>query len=82
MGENFELVDEIDGFSEAKLKHLVEEAEAGYDLDGLDRQEGPGSVLTGLPQGMRAAVIQRSLQEDVSPSEIILRALGAYLRTV
>lgn len=82
MGENFEVVDGIEGFSDAEVKQMVAEAEAGYDLDGLDWQEGPGAVLTGLPQGMRAAVIQRSLREGVPPSEIIIRALGDYLRTV
>ena len=68
-------------FSDAELEAVAAEAEAGYDIDQLQSFErGPGYQLLSLTPELRAAVLQRAEQDNISIDEVIADALSHYFR--
>jgi hypothetical protein len=69
------------------VERLAAQAEAGYDTDALRRRggrrpmgSGPAAVVPiRLDPELRAAVEKRAEQDDATTSDIVRRALRAYL---
>ncbi len=70
------------------VQRLADEAEAGYDVEGLRRRggrrplgSGPADVVpVRLDPELRAALAARAEAEHTSTSDVIRKALRAWLR--
>lgn len=70
-----------------EIEHLAGEAEAGYDVEALQRRGGrrlmgsaPAEVVpVRLDPELRHAVEERADEDEMSVSEVIRRALRAFL---
>ena len=73
--------------TEELIEQLVEEAERGYDVEGLRRRggrpplgAGPSEIVpVRLDPKLRSALDERAERESSSASEIIRRALRKFL---
>jgi hypothetical protein len=76
--------------TEDLIDRLSQEAERGYDVQGLLSRRGPGRPRLGeaaktvesvrLDSALRDQIAQRAESDGVSTSEVIRRALREYLR--
>jgi len=76
--------------SDADLEAMADEAERGYDVDTILRRRRGGRPPLGsaaasvesvrLDPELKRALLIRAAEEHVSVSEVIRRAIGAYLR--
>jgi len=73
----FEMTDHVPGLSEEQVDQLVDEAEAGHDLDA--RAAEPNPHLLVVPDDLLDAVAQRAQLDGESPDDVVRRALAAYL---
>lgn len=74
----------------AEVEAMADEAEHGYDVDTILRRRRGGRPPLGsaaasvesvrLDPELKRALLVRAAEEHVSVSEVIRRAIGAYLR--
>jgi len=76
--------------TDTDIEAMADEAERGYDVDTLLRRRPGGRPPLGsaaasvesvrLDPELKRALLLRAVQEHVSVSEVIRRAIGEYLR--
>lgn len=75
----FETTDHVPGLGEAELENLIDEAEAGYDLDAALVEPNPHRLV--VPDDLRDAITSRAKKDGESPDDVVRQALAAYLDT-
>ncbi|MEJ4100840.1 hypothetical protein V5S96_10805 [Corynebacterium mastitidis] len=69
-----EIVDRVEGMTDAEVARLV--AEAGYPLESLaEGTRGSAADLLDLPEGVRGEIIRVCLESGASPRQVIAQIL-------
>lgn len=72
-----EIVDRVEGMTDAEVARLVAEAEVGYPLESLaEGTRGPAADLLDLPEGVRGEIIRVCLESEASPRQVIAQILA------
>ncbi|MDK8450274.1 hypothetical protein [Corynebacterium mastitidis] len=75
--KSVEIVDRVEGMTDAEAARLVTEAEAGYPLESLaEGARGPAAALLDLPEDVRGEIIRVCLESGASPRHVIAQILA------
>lgn len=74
----FEIVDHVEGLAPEDLEPALKEAETGYNLEDYPTYDGPASALIGLPQELRAAIMQQAITTGKTPNAIVEEAVTEH----
>lgn len=77
--KSVEIVDRVEGMTDAEAARLVTEAEAGYPLESLaEGERGPAAALLDLPEDVRGEIIRVCLESWASPRRVIAQILAEH----
>jgi hypothetical protein len=77
---SFDITDHVDGLSDEQVAAAVDEAEAGYDLEGTSPEPNPHLQKVQLVHAdLVEAIEERAHKDGQTPEDVLREALVTYL---